>query len=592
MLKGFFDFTPFAEVMRRIAGPQAATFSVWLWSAPFSLLTTIVFDRARFGGDFSQWVLVGSLGHVTALLGGFIAVSIFGQQFFNSIKRITILYVSLGAFRGIVVASFLDITKIVQDPEYFYRVTRGGITFFTIFCFASLLVSVLNERVAVFQELREVRKDLIKTRHNSSSYIEEAEEEVRDILDRDIYPAIFAISRELEKAGHASKESSKETSQRITQIIGEVVRPITRMLADIPSTPGSGQLSVHEIQLPKLFVKFESIRPSRLISPALWWLYMIFPGITTAFVFIGFNAAWIIPSAAVIAALLAAFIKFAIERIPAINMWLGLGISVLSYAIAFAPSFLLLKFQISMLDSPFADVLPTPFYFAMVLGGVLISYFQELYRQREVFQIQLAQENEQYARETRKIQQQIWHLRRSKAQLLHGTVQSSLTAAKMRLLSEPTPSPATISAVKDDLERAVNALEDDSTDHVGISAALAELEQTWSGLCRIRIETNANLDEVLRCDEVARDCLNEIAKECVSNSIRHGHADVVMLSFDVLPSETVFVKVEDNGKNRPGNDSGFGSQLLDTLSSGWERTHTPISTIVTISVPFSPCNSQ
>ncbi len=578
--------------MRRIAGPQAASFSVWLWSAPFSLLTTIVFDRARFGGDFSQWILVGSLGHVTALLGGFIAVTIFGKPFFSTIRRVTALYVAVGAWRGIVVASFLDITEIVPNPEYFYRVTRGGITFFTIFCFTSLLVSVLNERVAVFQELRDVREDLIKTRQNASTYIEEAEVEVQEILDRDIYPAIFAISRELERAGHSSHETSHDTSQRITQIIGDVVRPITHMLAAIPSTPSSDQLSENELQLPKLFVKFDSIRPSRLVSPALWWLYMIFPGITTAFVFIGFNAAWIVPSAAVIAAPLAALIKFAIERIPAINMWLGLGISVLSYAMAFAPSFLLLKFQIAMLDSPFSDVLPTPFYFAMVSGGVLISYFEELYRQREVFQIQLAQENEQYARETRKIQQQIWHLRRSKARLLHGSVQSSLTAAKMRLLSEPTPSPATISAVKDDLERAVNALEDDAADQVSISAALAELEQTWSGLCLIQFETNANLDEVLRCDEVARDCLNEIAKECVSNSIRHGHADVVKFSFDVLPSETLFVKVEDNGKHRPGNESGFGSQLFNTLSSGWERTHTPHSTIVTISVPFSPCNSQ
>jgi signal transduction histidine kinase len=75
---------------------------------------------------------------------------------------------------------------------------------------------------------------------------------------------------------------------------------------------------------------------------------------------------------------------------------------------------------------------------------------------------------------------------------------------------------------------------------------------------------------------------SEVVREGINNAIFHGNATDIDITVTTLNSNTVQVRVEDNGSGpSPRRTPGVGSDLLNTVSSGWNLLRVGDTTVLT-----------
>ena len=190
---------------------------------------------------------------------------------------------------------------------------------------------------------------------------------------------------------------------------------------------------------------------------------------------------------------------------------------------------------------------------------------------RRRYQAELNLINSDLEREFSRMTQEVWILRQRVAQKLHGTVQSSLTAANMRILGTQNLTEELLQKVRDDVSRASEAVENIESEYIDIKTALSDLTQLWKGMCEIQVAATSECLEHISRDQVCAQCVNEIVKECVSNAIRHGNATKIDIALTENENQTLQITVTNDGITNTMGPEGVGSQILNELTMSWER---------------------
>jgi nitrate/nitrite-specific signal transduction histidine kinase len=80
-------------------------------------------------------------------------------------------------------------------------------------------------------------------------------------------------------------------------------------------------------------------------------------------------------------------------------------------------------------------------------------------------------------------------------------------------------------------------------------------------------------------------CVSEIAREGISNAVRHGHATSIDVVFGPASSDRLRITVSDNGNGLASEIThGLGSAILDELAIEWSRISLGAGTILTADV--------
>lgn len=154
--------------------------------------------------------------------------------------------------------------------------------------------------------------------------------------------------------------------------------------------------------------------------------------------------------------------------------------------------------------------------------------------------------------------------------MLHGSVQSSLTAALTRLQSAKNVDSVTVELVKQDLLRAETAVETNLKGELDLDAELKELQDVWDGICSVSINLTPRARRALARSFDSCFCVNEIIKEAVSNAVRHGEATKAMVSIERVEDDLLRIEVANNGSAPNAKDNkGIGSEMLDEICLTW-----------------------
>jgi two-component sensor histidine kinase len=171
------------------------------------------------------------------------------------------------------------------------------------------------------------------------------------------------------------------------------------------------------------------------------------------------------------------------------------------------------------------------------------------------------------ARENKIFEQKLWISRNAWTTLLHGSVQSALTAALIRTQAG-TLDLESLALIEKDLERATTALNSTPRNSLSSAWSLNDLKQTWSGICEI----NLNLDRrdellgLITSSEILSIVLNEVSKELVSNAIRHGGASEVAFELSQSNGGDLQLRCTNNGSElSPTAKQNLGSALFEQL---------------------------
>jgi signal transduction histidine kinase len=131
-----------------------------------------------------------------------------------------------------------------------------------------------------------------------------------------------------------------------------------------------------------------------------------------------------------------------------------------------------------------------------------------------------------------------------------------------------------VAEVEQDISAALEKLNNPSNlEGEDISDLLNQIVEIWSDAAEISIEIPEDLETAITRTPLASEALIEIAREFITNAIKHGRASQVSLKVSRLDAARISIEVIDDGQGvPPGAKPGFGSKLLSELSLVWRQS--------------------
>jgi hypothetical protein len=170
------------------------------------------------------------------------------------------------------------------------------------------------------------------------------------------------------------------------------------------------------------------------------------------------------------------------------------------------------------------------------------------------------------ARENKLYQQKTWLARHGWYLLLHGVVQPALTSASIRVGSSKVLTSEIRDHVIEDLQRALDALQQGHSQNQPIELSVSEISSVWEGICEIEFTLTKEVKEIAANNPVVSQVLNEILKEVISNGVRHGQATSIEASVQLLNPNDLMVLVTNDGlKPTREKIESVGSRMLDAI---------------------------
>ncbi len=171
--------------------------------------------------------------------------------------------------------------------------------------------------------------------------------------------------------------------------------------------------------------------------------------------------------------------------------------------------------------------------------------------------------------------------------MLHGTVQSALTAALTRLQTFADSDPYQLGLVQADLARAEAALLSTPSSKIDFENAVVELKESWAGVCAIGLEIDLRASRALATNQGSAYCVNEILKEAIGNAVRHGGANGVVAKITRDRDDFIDLEIQNDGTApRKGWKKGIGSRMLDDITTSWSLERSGRLTTLTARLPL------
>jgi two-component sensor histidine kinase len=224
----------------------------------------------------------------------------------------------------------------------------------------------------------------------------------------------------------------------------------------------------------------------------------------------------------------------------------------------------------------------------VTLSAFLLAYTKGVELNAERYEINLTQYTEELAKEVALFEQKLALEKRAWSRVIHGEVQSALSAAVTRLQRAEHLEPYELEMVKQDLNRAKQNLTNPPKEDTNFTQAFSEIVLTWRSICNIQADISARAQRAIDTNQDTRIVTNEIIKEAVSNAVRHGQAKNVNIKLDRIKDDILEIEIQNDGF-KPARDKtpGLGSQLLDELTLSWSLETKNNKTTLKAEVPIS-----
>jgi anti-sigma regulatory factor (Ser/Thr protein kinase) len=224
--------------------------------------------------------------------------------------------------------------------------------------------------------------------------------------------------------------------------------------------------------------------------------------------------------------------------------------------------------------------LPVPQYVLIPSGivgallGSLTSTYRGVHERRQITESQLNATVEALELSVSRLRQEAWIGRRRASYILHGSMQSALYAAILRLSSHPHPDLALISGIRSDISKATAKLDNMAEPSAALRDGLAETADLWSDACDVRWTLSADAERLVGTRSTSAECVAEIVREGVGNAVRHGGAASVTVAVDAGVDRLLIVIDDDGRADACHGEPGLGARMLDEMCVLWTREST------------------
>lgn len=163
-------------------------------------------------------------------------------------------------------------------------------------------------------------------------------------------------------------------------------------------------------------------------------------------------------------------------------------------------------------------------------------------------------------------------------QLVHGDIQSSITAAALRIKLKNSSAEEALLELTPKLQNLVESTPSESK----LFEGLESIKNVWLGVCDINIDFDHATENV---DPYAGYSIMSVVREAFSNSVRHGKATKIQVKINRTDNYWT-VLVTDNGRlPKKIRTNGYGSELFNNLSESTELNSANGQTTLKVLIP-------
>jgi signal transduction histidine kinase/uncharacterized membrane protein (UPF0136 family) len=556
------------RLSRRLALPEAFGWPTF-WLAAFVYFgTTVLFDARRFGGPFELWLLSWAVGQLVLLLW----VLLFKQLLLRKLNglwvrvaAVLLIGTTAGVARGVFLAVFSTELGFADSPQLAFRLGGGAIAGFVLTIAGAALIGAAIEHQQAVLGLKNTSEELLRTRSAAPQLLQKTRDDIAELAKTTLLPRLREIDQALEKTKMSTRRAAR-MAEEIRAILNQEVRPMTSSLAlkletTLRARPEPPTSKTSGLGLPKRFDLGQALAPGATFGIALMLCLATFVPLTdaktTALSFAGAAALYVVMEVAV---------RALRDRKPA-PLALGTLILALIGGLSTIPLSILTQWSVPKALN--LDALPIQSAATMSVLVVGIGFTRMVDLERAGFEAQLGEFNEDLERELKWVDAQIWVIRRDWAYLLHGRVQSALTAALARIGYAPSVNEETINLVHQDIERARAALFEGIGQPFELETSLQEIADSWSGVCELELRFKGKAIASVNSDLGLARSINEILREAISNGVRHGDATHILIE---LAETAGLIQLTASNNGRPvtkKSRASVGTDMMNELTLEW-----------------------
>lgn len=564
------------SAFRRIGGPDAVT-----WPSFWTSLGASAYGHLSTGGQVDASLAVRLFAIGVAQIAMFVPLLALRRTVLSDPARphpwVAVAgFVVAASVRTVVLVLILKAVGGIADAQLLSRLVTALPNIVIVFIVTALVVGSLRDQRRRMAELLAVGEDLEQAQRMLEGELREQNESsvshIRSMLESEI--------RNLESA------QDEQAIANMRDLVNEVVRPLSHELsASVPVT--------------------QSWRPARADDSRINWR-AVFRDFAQSGRFRPLPTAGLITAIALVpSGVWLAEVQWQTLLAASLGVWLTLtiGNALLDWALPRLRQFASLAFislvalVASLVPVAFVGVaLGGPAGRAFTIGGtmyvaglaVLVAIASTALDYQERSAQTLADTAEALNRHVIRLRQLQWFQRKSLARALHGPVQSSMTAAMLRLdaaVRSGESTDAVVDSAQQDMLASLQVLESPES-----TESLADwrlgLEQAWRGVCRVTISVDSGALQVLETDAVLGSIVKDILTDAVSNAARHGGAQVVNATVSLeTPSDLALVVTDDGRGFSERTTGGMGTQLLSETTLSWRRSAEDGQTVLTAVLP-------
>jgi hypothetical protein len=558
-----------------------------LWSWKLFWFSALVFGALTFLMDFLRtanaswlWAItyVVSLGVALGLAAGVKTLILpklpdQGLAWFNYSAAMLI-----GGIKNLVVAILANYLGLESEAGLLYRFIGGMILGTILISSFAAVTGARGAHSSTLRRLTKIQNELLGSKENLQLVLDEEFERLQQKSRDTVIPKLHQIS---ELLGDDTKTA--EVISELTSTVKNKVRPL---MDEIAKTAKSSFTTIDDVSAtkfrvssPKYFVAREILRPFMYVAytlPSVSVMVLYFQG--------PIGLLWGI-MATLLFGVTVFLLSFALPKRETSRVF-SYTLLTLVAVLAPVPSLYLLGGGLDF-DKYQSSVVPLIAWSFFIMTATVLNPLTVLDFERAKLETMIKQENVLLEKEITIFEQRLWVFKKRWLFMLHGTVQSALTAALTRLQTFSESDPYQVSLVMADLERAEKALSSLPADEIDFEKSASELKEAWAGVCALGLEVDLRASRALATNKGSAYCVNEILKEAIGNAVRHGGANGVVAKITRDKDDFIDLEIQNDGSApRKGWKKGIGSRMLDDITVSWSLTRSGQLTTLKARLPL------
>lgn len=542
--------------------PPALSLTVYLSTTPLAALGPLIVDRERIGLSVGQGLIAFLVGQV-AMAPVFILAGRWVPRVTSDMGRAWATVFALAASavsRALALGACTYAMGITSSIEFDYRIV-SSVVIFAYLIIAAGLVAVDVEHRNVLADLRQRRGELRSIDAALEERAAEVDAELAQAISERLQPTLGRLDEALESLARGHDRGG--SLARLTSILDNEVRPLSHEVAAQADAP-----AVTLLRGPRTIDRRSDwtarVQLGMVIRPLAGasLLFLFFLSQVVRLMDMGEHRRtallWIV----------AYFILVLLVRKAVWHVRLPAWLAMLTAGAVFSLALCGIWAGATLSGHPWLSSA----WIAAIIGEAFVGFVSAGWtvmemRRREAQRI-LVDTIAQLEVSTSLLRQRVWFTTRRLGLVLHGSLQSALLSAVMRI-SAGEVDDAAIADMKARIKQVVAGLPGLGQGAASVPEVVAHVTEVWAGVCDITCEVADDLEDALLLAPISREAVAEVITEGVQNAVRHGGATRVQLSLH-LDGPCMHLTLRDNGRESSGID-GLGSRLLNEVCVSWKR---------------------